>query len=334
VLPENPGQPTLNVTEAYQTVEARLTEALAMTPTPDRTPTIQETHAETAMPTTPPAALTPTPTRQPSPTPTATPLCDQAAPGNPIDVTIPDDTRLEPGQSFTKTWRLQNVGTCTWDETYAMVWFSGEKFGSTLSVPLRGNVPPGATVDLSVDMVAPEAPGTYQSHWKLRNTAGVLFGIGPSGGSSYWVRIEVIELPTVTPSPTIPSPAPPTPTPTAEIRASGPAALQINDLLDLDENQLNPPEGGEDLIFLLRDGFYLLQPTGSAMLAVFGTTQPTLLECQTQTLSADPVVMDNLLTGTYLCYRTNMALPGWARFVNLNTETNLLELEIRTWAIP
>ena len=30
------------------------------------------------------------------------------------DVTISDNTRLKPNQGFTKTWRLQNTGTCTW----------------------------------------------------------------------------------------------------------------------------------------------------------------------------------------------------------------------------
>ena len=31
------------------------------------------------------------------------------------DVTVPDGAKYEPGATFKKTWRLKNIGTCTWD---------------------------------------------------------------------------------------------------------------------------------------------------------------------------------------------------------------------------
>ena len=37
------------------------------------------------------------------------------------DVTISDGTIIGPGNSFKKTWRLQNVGTCSWTPSYALV---------------------------------------------------------------------------------------------------------------------------------------------------------------------------------------------------------------------
>ena len=37
------------------------------------------------------------------------------------DVTVPDGTKYDPGATFTKTWRLRNVGTCTWTTAYTMV---------------------------------------------------------------------------------------------------------------------------------------------------------------------------------------------------------------------
>lgn len=43
---------------------------------------------------------------------TATSVCDLAQFVK--DVTIPDGTLLSPVQTFYKTWRLKNVGTCTW----------------------------------------------------------------------------------------------------------------------------------------------------------------------------------------------------------------------------
>jgi hypothetical protein len=160
--------PTMDVTQAYQTVEARLTEAVALTPSPTTEPTATETVMPTATET---PNLTPSNTvavMLPSPTATTGQACDQASPGNPIDVTIPDDTVMTPGQTFSKTWRLRNAGTCTWTTGYSIVWFSGERLEAPSSVALTSNVAPGQTIDVTVDMVAPQTPGTYQSNWKLR----------------------------------------------------------------------------------------------------------------------------------------------------------------------
>src|SRR6187455_1853414 len=63
------------------------------------------------------------------------------------DVTVPDGTIFQPGATFTKTWRLKNIGTCTWTTAYSMVFDSGEKMGSTVSVNFQASVPPGGTID-------------------------------------------------------------------------------------------------------------------------------------------------------------------------------------------
>jgi hypothetical protein len=326
-------EPGLNVTQAYQTVEARLTEVIGLTPQITNTRPTEENGVEPPVATTPPAGPTPTPPITQTVTPSPTPLCDHASPGSPIDVTIPDDSLIEANQAFTKTWRLHNIGSCTWDESYSLVWFSGDQLGAPPSTLLQGSVPPGAEVDVSVDMVAPEEPGTYQSHWKLRNPAGVLFGIGPNADSSFWVRIQVIEPMSLTPSPTPTQTATPTPTPTVGAYASGRITLNLDDRLDLDTLQVNSGSG-EDVIVTTGDQIYLLQPLGSALLAIFGNNQPSLEDCQNYPLSPDPVVMENLNPGVYLCYRTNMSLPGWARLEHYSADPVLLELEIYTWAIP
>src|SRR5512133_2292251 len=75
------------------------------------------------------------------------------------DVTVPDGTRYDPGTAFTKTWRLRNIGTCPWSKSYTMVYDAGEKMGTTLSVPFTADVPPGGTIDLSVNMTAPSNAG-------------------------------------------------------------------------------------------------------------------------------------------------------------------------------
>lgn len=320
--------PTLNVTQAYQTVEARLTEAVALTP--KTTPTLPERATIT------PAEQTPTPTPilqtvTPEPTQPADEFCDQALPGVPIDVTIPDDTVMTPNQSFTKTWRLQNAGTCTWTSEYSLVWFSGDRLEAPLSVPLAGNVPPRGTVDLSVDMKAPETTGTYQSNWKLSNPSDSLFGIGPNGDSAFWVRIIVEGTIPGTGTPTMTPTITPTITSTAGVQVRGPASLEIGDLYDLDTNQVN--SGGEDLEYQEAEGAHLLAPIGDAAMILFGSIEPMLDDCRSVGLSSDPLVVDNLV-GNFICYRTNMALPGWALINGLDPETGLLNLEIFTWSIP
>jgi hypothetical protein len=326
--------PTLSVTQAYQTVEARLTEAVsrtasAATPAPP-TDSGVATLAPSATSTTSDATLTPT---QAATGTTANNLCEQATPGNPIDVTIPDETKLQPGEEFTKTWRLVNGGTCTWTSEFDLVWFSGEKFNAPESVSLSGDIAPGQTVDLSVEMEAPQSPGTYISYWKLRSATGVLFGIGPSGGSAFWVQIVVVPGTTATTSPSPGATITPTVTPTAVIQASGAVTLEPDDALDLDSNQVNA--GGEDLAYQATEAGHVLTPQGSGVgLAVIGAGQPTLSDCQTSTLIADPLPVDSLGIGTYLCYRTNMALPGWAIITGFDEDAGSLSLEINTWAVP
>jgi hypothetical protein len=116
------------------------------------------------------------------------------------DVTIPDDTYVPAGDTFTKIWRLRNAGTCTWSPEYALVFDSGNIMGGPPSVPLSANVPPGSTVDLEVDLTAPAADGTHKGNWKLRNADGLLFGIGANASKAFWVQIVV--GPTPTPEPT------------------------------------------------------------------------------------------------------------------------------------
>ena len=320
--------PTLSVTQAYQTVEARLTEAISRTP--QATATIPLEATATPPPTTPAptqAEVTPTTAAsQPSES-----LCDQALPGVPIDVTVPDDTPFSPGEEFTKTWRLQNAGTCSWTTGYALAWFSGEPLDAPASVSLTAEVPPGGTVDLSVDMKAPTTAGTYQSNWKLRNPTGTMFGIGPSGGAAFWVRIVVTESGTITGSPAPTTTITQTPTPTPGAQASGSATLQIDDVYDLDSNQVNAE--GEDVTYRLDEQEHTLAPVGDAAFIFFGGTEPTLAECQNLNLSSDPFPVDDL-TGSYLCYRTNMALPGRMHLTGIDPETGALQVEITTWAIP
>jgi len=138
--------------------------------------------AVTATSTTAPFPTLPGATATTAVQPSATSTCDVAQFVQ--DVTIPDDTIIEPNAEFTKTWRLRNVGTCSWTPSYAVVFFSGESMGGPATQALTGNVNPGQTVDLSVDLKAPASNGTYTGNWRLRNANGVAF-------TNFYVRIKV-----------------------------------------------------------------------------------------------------------------------------------------------
>ena len=324
--PSPAAAPALNTTQVYQTVQVRLTEALALTQAQPATATVPP--ADTL----PPPAASETPAPPPTatlPAATASPTaqCNQAAPGSPIDITIPDDTEMSPGQTFVKTWRLVNTGTCPWTSEYAAVWFSGEQMGAPASIPLPGRVAPGESVDISVEMTAPQEPGAYQSNWKLRSPSGVLFGLGPGDGLFYYVRIKVVL--TDTPTPTLLPTK--TPQPTAAPRASGPATLTLSDTLDLDANLINPAAGAD--LFYGRDseGRPALQPRNGALMGVFGGLPPLISDCQRAALSTAALRVDDLMLGAYLCYRTDSGRPGWLRITGYISDTQTLNTALFTW---
>lgn len=107
------------------------------------------------------------------------------------DVTYPDGSNVSLGSAFTKTWRIQNVGTCTWTTAYSFVFVSGERFGAPAAISLPGNVAPGQTIDLSVNLTAPNNNGRFRGDWKLRNASGVVFGVGSSASSNFYVDVSV-----------------------------------------------------------------------------------------------------------------------------------------------
>jgi hypothetical protein len=106
------------------------------------------------------------------------------------DVTIPDGSVLAPGASFTKTWEIRNVGSCTWTTSYALVYVFGNLLGATPVINLPTAVAPGVTADFSVNMVAPNVAGHYRSYWRFRDASGVQFGVG-SGMITFFADIYV-----------------------------------------------------------------------------------------------------------------------------------------------
>jgi len=123
------------------------------------------------------------------PAPPAATRCDWV--GFVGDVSVPDGSSYAPSTALTKTWRLRNIGSCTWTTAYALVFSSGLPMGGPAAVNLLSSVAPNQVVDLSVNLTAPSAAGHYRGNWMLQNSSGVKFGLGAQANAAFWVDINV-----------------------------------------------------------------------------------------------------------------------------------------------
>ena len=92
------------------------------------------------------------------------------------DVTIPDNTPMTPAQVFTKTWQVQNSGTCAWRAGFKLVLIGGDAMGGSPFI-VQSTVNPGARIEASIKMVAPpNQTGIVQGTWRMSDDIGTLFG--------------------------------------------------------------------------------------------------------------------------------------------------------------
>ena len=133
------------------------------------------------------------PTAAPTAAPTSSGCTDMAAFVR--DVTIPDNSVLASNTPFTKTWRLRNAGSCTWNSHYLVSYMAGTTMTQVPGywiVPQGQTVVPGQTVDISVGMTSPVQSGNYGSYWGLKNENGQMIPIqGGANGKSFYVKIRV-----------------------------------------------------------------------------------------------------------------------------------------------
>ena len=95
------------------------------------------------------------------------------------DITYPDNTVVKPGINFEKIWRVQNTGTCLWDDGYKLAFIAGDRALDPVSFEFTDSadfVSGGETADLGVDLTSPLAEGTYSATWRLQSDNGVFFG--------------------------------------------------------------------------------------------------------------------------------------------------------------
>ena len=152
-----------------------------------QTAEVQATLTSAAQPTAT-ETLVPSPTFTPEPTATNTPIITptdtddgDTPPAGGVDHAQviaqepADNTSVQPGAAFTVTWTLENKGTTTWTVNYYIEHAFGESLGAEDKVFFWLPVPPETSLPLTVNLVAPETPGSKVSNWKLFNANGDAF---------------------------------------------------------------------------------------------------------------------------------------------------------------
>ncbi len=200
----------LSTQAAFETLVAQLTEVsqpqqqdTAVPAAPTTEAPTAEVPADTAAPTATLTAtpepviptLTPVPSITPVPSLTPAPVLPTPLPCYRLsfikDVSIPDGTTLGPNQSFVKTWRLQNTGSCTWSSDFVLLFAGGTQMGAPAAAKLNATVRPGDIIDVSVTMISPSSEGSYTGNWMVRSANGVVFGYGVHADQAFWVKIKV-----------------------------------------------------------------------------------------------------------------------------------------------
>ncbi len=255
---------------ATQTAEAAaFTATPTATPPPIPTATPRPTATPTRMPR-PTATARPAPTATPLPTATPTPTPCRPHASFVADVTVPDGTEFSPGETFVKTWRMVSDGCAPWPAGSVWSFVEGEAMGGPDQVPIP-EVPLGKTVDLSVSLVAPAAPGTYKGIWQVRAPDGA-----PIGERAY----VLIVVPAPTPTPI--------PTPTPGVCPPDWALVEIFNWLSVELTlDLNGPQSGRVVLppdgrgrYCVVPGVYAYTASASGYVPEMGSKDLTAGGCQ------------------------------------------------------
>jgi hypothetical protein len=172
--------PPTNTAMPLATLAVPTTDGSAQPTADDALPTLSFQNVTPGTNTTPLAGFTPVSGSPVAPVNTTAPLGDDCHNSQYVaDVTIPDNSVLERGVNFQKVWRVQNTGTCTWDEGYTLAFVAGDQALDPENYVIERAdefVAGGETVDIGVNLTAPTTPGMYSATWRMQTDNGVFFG--------------------------------------------------------------------------------------------------------------------------------------------------------------
>jgi hypothetical protein len=105
---------------------------------------------------------------------------------------IQDGSKVKPNQQFTKTWDVRNIGTCTWDRGFKLVFRYGQHMQGPDYIKFSSDVPPNGHIFLTANLIAPATTGLKEGQWYFRSSDDVRFGVGEDNAFPLYVRINVV----------------------------------------------------------------------------------------------------------------------------------------------
>ncbi|MCJ7626446.1 MAG: NBR1-Ig-like domain-containing protein [Anaerolineaceae bacterium] len=210
------------------------------------------------------------------------------------DVDVPEGEIFQPGEKFEKSWRMINSGTTKWTKDYALIFVSGSEMQSPGSVPLTAEIAPGETVEITIELVAPEDYGTYIGQYMLQNADGLAFGTGELTDNSFYVLINVGD-PGFT-------------------HANGwDVNLKADECFDFDDGypSMDDEEACDFSISAAPDANMVefVSPVAAFGFDRVLGTEPRLTYCMDARVSSGNRIVG--IEGWYVCYRTNQDRYGW-----------------------
>ncbi len=91
------------------------------------------------------------------------------------DVNLPAGTVVGKEEEITKTWKVQNIGTCEWKFQYRLAFLSGDDLRASGDY-IRKQVAVWDWSEVSISFTSPSKPGTYTSYWRMVDGDGKMFG--------------------------------------------------------------------------------------------------------------------------------------------------------------
>ncbi len=186
-------QPTVDAnlvyTQAAQTVQAQMkanatstvaptntvapTKTVAASPTPKVTATATQAAGNgTPTATQTPAAAVPASTATAAggaelpPAQTSGDKCDW------VSQSPTDGTKIGKNSSWDMTILVKNSGTTTWNKSYALKFYAGDRLGSPADYFVQKDVKPGEMYKFAFAMSAPDSTGKKQANWVIQNADG------------------------------------------------------------------------------------------------------------------------------------------------------------------
>ncbi|MDJ0751920.1 MAG: NBR1-Ig-like domain-containing protein [Ardenticatenaceae bacterium] len=106
---------------------------------------------------------------------------------------LPAGSEVLQNEEIIKSWQVQNIGTCSWSSEYQLAPLDKDGVVDLeAAVEIGREIAPGASVELSLTLIAPERLGRWQQRWIMLDDKNTPFGVGLTEQKPLLLDLEVI----------------------------------------------------------------------------------------------------------------------------------------------